>query len=154
MTSRERIDDFLRQKRLAIAGVSRQPSDFTRMMFNEFVRRGYDVVPVNPSAGEIDGRKCFARLQEIDPPVDGVLVMTKPAAAEAVVQDCAEAGVKRVWLYRATGAGAVSRKAVELCEARSIDVIAGGCPFMFWADSSFFHRVHGVFARLTGSYPR
>lgn len=154
MTSREMINDFLRQKRIAIAGVSRQHRDFTRVMFNEFVRRGYDVVPVNPSAGEIDGRKCFARLQEINPPVDGVLVMTKPAAAEAVVNDCAEAGVKRVWLYRATGSGAVSRKAVEFCEARDINVIAGGCPFMFWPDSNFFHRLHGFLAKLMGSYPR
>ena len=56
MTERQLIDDFLAQKRIAVVGVSRNPRDFTRTMFNEFIRRGYDAVPVNPNAAEIDGR--------------------------------------------------------------------------------------------------
>jgi hypothetical protein len=43
---RERIEDFLSQKRLAVVGVSRQPEDFTLGLFRESCRRGYDVVPV------------------------------------------------------------------------------------------------------------
>ena len=49
MALRARIDDFLSRKRLALVGVSRNPQDFTRSMFREFRRRGYDVVPVNPN---------------------------------------------------------------------------------------------------------
>src|SRR5512140_3030683 len=113
MTTRERIDDFLGQKRLAIVGVSRQPQDFTRLIFREFVRRGYDVVLVNPAAEEIEGRRSFPRVQDIAPPVDGVLILTPPQKTESVVLDCAAAGVTRVWMYRATGKGAVSQAAVR-----------------------------------------
>jgi predicted CoA-binding protein len=154
MTARETIEDFLRQKRIAVAGVSRQPRDFTRALFAEFARRGYDVVPVNPSAAEIDGRRCYASIGAITPPVDGVLVMTPAHAAEQVVRDCAGAGVRRVWLYRGTGQGAASSAAVAFCRSRGIRVVAGECPFMFWADAGWFHRFHGFLRRLSGRYPR
>jgi len=153
MTTRERIDDFLGRRRLAMVGVSRQPRDFTRLMFREFQRRGYDVEPVNPAATEIDGRRCFARVQDVTPAVDAALLMTPPKATEAIVRDCLAAGVRTVWLYRATGSGAVSPQAVEFCQANGIDVIAGYCPHMFWEDSAFFHRMHGFFMKLTGRYP-
>lgn len=154
MRARERIDDFLRQKRLAVVGVSRDPRDFTRSLFREFLRRGYDVVPVNPNATELEGRPCFPRLQVIAPPVDGVLVMTSPQTTEAIVRDCAEAGITRIWMYRAVGSGSVSRRAVEFCEANGISVVRGYCPYMFWSDSAFIHRLHGFFMKLTGRYPR
>src|ERR1035441_3344310 len=54
MTVIERIQDFLGQKRLAIVGVSRQPKDFSRAVLREFREKGYDAVPVNPAAREMD----------------------------------------------------------------------------------------------------
>src|ERR1051326_8655137 len=107
-SSLDSIQDFLAQKRLAFVGISRDPKDFSTTLFREFVKRGYDVVPVNPNAHEILGKQSFPRVQEITPPVDSVLVMTSAEAAETVVADCVAANVRRVWLYRATGTGAVS----------------------------------------------
>src|SRR5690242_1961861 len=101
------IRDFLAQKRIAFVGISRNPHDFSSSLFDELYRRGYDVVPVNPNAAEIRGRRCFGSVNEIQPPVDGALLMTNAATAEAVVQDCVDAGVSRIWLYRAGGEGAV-----------------------------------------------
>jgi O-acetylhomoserine (thiol)-lyase len=154
MTGRERIEDFLAQKRLAVAGVSHRKRDFSRLLFKEFVRRGYDAVPVNPRAGAIDGRRCFARVQDISPPVDGVLVMTSARQAESVVMDCAAAGVGRVWLYRAIGKGAVSKAAVDFCKSKGILVIAGHCPYMFWSDASLVHRLHRYVKMIAGACSR
>jgi len=149
----EIIEDFLAQKRIAMVGLSRQPKDFSVMLFDELCRRGYDVVPVNPGASEVLGRPCFARVQDIRPPVDAVLLMTSPAVTEAVVEDCAAAGVRRVWMYSAGVQGAVSPKAVEFCAAHGIQVVPGECPFMFFPHNGF-HRVHGFIRKITGSYPR
>ena len=151
--SLEIIEDFLAQKRIAMVGLSRQPKDFSVMLFEELCRRGYDVVPVNPSASEVMGRPCFARVQDIQPAVDAALLMTSPVVTEAVVEDCAQAGVRRVWMYSAGGAGAVSPKAVEFCAARGIQVVPGECPFMFFPHNGF-HGVHGFIRKITGSYPR
>ena len=154
MTTLELINDFLGQKRIAFVGASRNPRDFSRALFREFSRRGYDLVPVHPNAAEIEGRRAFQRVQQIDPPVDGVLVMTSAPAAREVVRDCAEAAVPRVWLYRAAGEGAMSREAVEFCQGRGIRVVPGYCPFMFWKDSGFVHKLHWLFVKLSGRYPR
>ena len=153
MTVIERIQDFLGQKRFAIVGVSRQPKDFSRAVLREFREKGYDAVPVNPESREMDGQPCFARLQEIQPAVGGALLMTPPALTDKVVRDCAEAGVKRVWMYRATGQGAVSADAVKFCEANGIAVIAGECPMMFLPGGAWFHRFHGWVKKMAGSYP-
>jgi predicted CoA-binding protein len=115
MTTMESIRDFLGQKRLAIVGVSRRPNHFSRVLFRELRKQGYDTVPLNPYAAEIDGERCFARLQDVTPPVAGAIVMTSETGSAGIVQDCATAGVRRVWLYRGTGGGAVTDEAVESC---------------------------------------
>src|SRR5215471_809977 len=97
-TRLEVIEDFLAQKRLAMVGVSRTTKDFSVLLFEELRKRGYDVVPVNPHASDILGQRCFERVQDIRPPVDTVLLMTSPAITDAVVADCVEAGVRRIWI--------------------------------------------------------
>lgn len=154
MSAMEQIREFLGQERLAIVGVSQQPADFSRTLFREFQKRGYDVVPVNPAIRDIEGKPCFASVREIQPPVSTVLLMTSPAVTEAVVRDCADAGVERVWMYRAGGTGAVSPEAVGFCESNGIAVIPGECPFMFLPGGAWFHRLHGWVKKIAGSYPR
>ena len=70
-----------------------------------------------------------------------------------MVCDCAEAGVRRVWLYRAGGKGAVSREAIECCKENGIQVVDGHCPFMFLPATAFPHRAHGFLLKITRRYP-
>ena len=147
------IQDFLVRKRIAMVGVSHDPKDFSVTLFEELCRRGHDVVPVNPSTSEVQGRRCFARVQDIQPPVEGALLMTSPEITNAIVKDCAEAGITRVWMYRAGGKGAVSSEAVEFCRESGIQVVPGQCPFMFWHDAGIVHRLHGFIRKIMGTYP-
>jgi uncharacterized protein len=150
----ETIEDFLAQKRIAMVGISRDPASFSASLYKELRRRGYDVVPVNPHMQEVEGRRCFARVQDIQPPVDAALLMTCSEATETVVHDCDEANIRRVWMYRAVGEGAVNEKAVEFCRDRGIQVVPGQCPLMFLPKAGGIHLVHGVFRKITGRYPR
>ncbi len=152
-TSLKQISDFLAQKRIAMVGVSRNPSDFTRTLFAEFKKRGYDIIPVNPNLSDLDGQRCFARVQDIQPRVDGVLVVTSSKYTDQIVHDCAEAGVTRVWLHRGEGIGAVTDEAVKFCKEHGISVVDGQCPFMFLPQTPFFHKIHGFVKKLSGSYP-
>jgi uncharacterized protein len=153
MTARKEIDDFLALKRLALIGVSRNPKDFTRSLFREFRNRGYDAVPVNPGVDDVDGVRCYANIQDIEPPVEAALLLTPASTSERVVRECDSAGVRRIWLYRATGEGAASPAAVKTCEERCIPVIAGECPFMFFPETQWFHRFHGWCRKLVGAFP-
>lgn len=51
------IHDFLVLRRIALVGVSRDPKDFSRVLFREMCDKGYDMVPVNPAL--TDGGKCW-----------------------------------------------------------------------------------------------
>jgi predicted CoA-binding protein len=156
VTTRRQIDDFWALKRLAIVGVSRDPKHFSNQIWQELRQRRYDVVPVNPKAAELDGKRCYASVRDIQPPVDGVVIMTPPDVTEAVVSDCASAGVRHVWMHRGLGGGpgSVSPAAVQYCEANGIDVVAGFCPYMFLPGTPFFHGMHAFAKKVTGSYPR
>jgi len=153
MTSLQSIEDFLSLKRLAVVGVSRNPRDFTRTMFRELRGRGYDVVPVNPNLTEVEGLPCLPHVQDANPPVEGVLLMTHPSVTDVVVRDCAQAGVRHVWMYRAGGAGAVSSSAAAYCRSNGIDLVEGECPFMFLNGASWPHRFHGFCRKVFGRYP-
>lgn len=154
MTSMECIQDFLGQKRIAVVGVSRTQGDFSRTLFREFRERGYEAIPVNPDVSEIEGQPCYARVQDIQPPVDGALLMTSPAITAKVVQDCADAHVNRIWMHRGGGKGAVNDDAVAFCHSHGMSVIPGECPFMFLPNGAWFHQFHGLLKKISGSYPR
>ena len=153
MAALAQISDFLATKRVAVVGVSRDARDFSRVLFREFLARGYDAVPVHPGVQEIEGHPCFARVGDITPPVQAALIMTAPKVTNEVVHDCLAVGVRRLWMHRGGGAGAVSPEAVAYCQANGIDVVAGECPFMFLPKAGFVHRLHGLVRRITGRYP-
>lgn len=154
MSDLNRIETFLKHKRLAMVGVSRDPRDFSRVVFRELLQRQYDVVPVNPAATSIEDRTCYALLQEIQPPVEAALILTPPEVTEDVVHECVAAGVKSIWLHRAVGVGAVSQNALSYCKEHHIEVVAGYCPLMFLPNTGFIHRVHRFFSKLSGRYPK
>lgn len=146
MPSRAVIDEFLGQKRIAVVGVSRNPKEFTNGLFRMMKEKGYDVVPVNRSAAEVEGVPCYPSVQAVPGPVDGVLVMVAPAQSAAVVDDARAAGVKRVWLYRAGHAGTVSAEAVDLARKNGMALVDGACPYMFLG--SWPHKVHRLFTHF------
>ncbi|WP_437975655.1 CoA-binding protein [Sorangium sp. So ce295] len=149
----EDVNEFLSHRRVALVGASHDDKDFSRMVMRELIDRGYDVVPVNPGGGVIEGRVAYAEVGEIDPPVEGAIVMTPPQVTEQIVRACAAAGVQRVWLHRGVGQGAVSAPAVQACQELGIRVVAGECPLMFLPNTGFVHRLHRFTKKIAGGYP-
>jgi predicted CoA-binding protein len=150
---RATIEDFLSYRRLAMVGVSRSEKDFSRALFRELKTRGYDMVAVNPGVDEIDGQRCYARITDVSPAIEGVLLMTPGSVTEKVLEDCAAAGVQRVWMYRAIGGGAVTDVGLQFCEEHGIAVVPGECPFMFLAGAGMVHGLHRFCRKLMGTFP-
>jgi predicted CoA-binding protein len=150
----EDITKFLECKRIAFVGVSRNPQHFSRALWREFLAKGYDPVPVNPQAADIDGRKCFARISDITPPVEGALLMTgTPAATDQAARECDEAQIRKIWIYKSVDDGSDHEQAMEACRSHGSTVVEGHCPFMFLPQAGMVHRVHRFFMKVAGSYP-
>jgi predicted CoA-binding protein len=153
-TLREAAEEFLSQRRIAVAGVSRDSKQPANLIYRRLRDTGHEVFAVNPNAREVEGDGCFAAVTEIPGGVDGVVVVTPPDAAPAVVADCVAAGVARVWLHRGLGPGSASEEAVAECRRNGIAVIPGGCPNMFGATSDPAHRGMLRVLQATGKVPR
>lgn len=147
MSSIEAAESFLKLKRIAFVGVSRDPKDFSRVVYKEWIARGYDVVPVNPAAAEIDGRRSFARVSEIAPPVEGAYLLVPPVQAERATEEALSAGVRHLWFHRGGGPGAGSPAALARCAAAGVTPVTDLCPFMMFSGASWFHRLHGHFRK-------
>lgn len=148
------ITKFLECKRVAFVGVSRNSQHFSRMLFREFLAQGYDAVPINPSAPEIAGLKCFAHLSEVAPPVDAALLMTgSPEATDQAVGECDRAGIRNIWIYKSVSAGGDHEQVVEASRSRGASVVEGYCPFMFLPQPVLIHRMHRFLTMVTGHYP-
>jgi hypothetical protein len=147
--------EFLQAKRIAVTGVSRTPQGHGGNAVLAGLRaRGFDVVPVNPNADEIDGSPCYHSLDEVPGPVDAVVVATRADRAEETVRDCERLGIPQVWLHRSMGAGSFSQAAVDYGRAHGVRVIGGGCPLMFGETADRGHKVMRVVCRLTRAVPR
>ena len=154
MQTRNLINEFLAVKRFAMVGVSRSREEFSRRLFDEFTRRGYEAIPVNPNAPVIEGRPCFARVKDITPPVTSALVVGPRSLQAGMLRDCAEGGVTLVWIFGISGDRSVSEEAIAVCEKHGMQVVRGYCPFMFLPEAAFFHRLHAGMAKIFGQYPR
>ncbi len=149
------IDDFLAQRRIAVAGVSRTPQGHGgNIVYQRLRARGYEVFAVNPAADTVEGDPCYRDLRSIPGGVDAVVIATPASAAESVVRECRELGITRVWMHQAFGAGSVSKEAHELCRASGIASIAGGCPLMYGPTSDGGHRFMRVILGLFGRLPK
>ena len=97
------VAEFLAGRRIAVAGVSRQASQPANAIFRRLRDTGHDVVPVNPRAEVVEGVPCFASLDAVPGPVDGLMIASPPAGAVDLVEQAARRGVRSVWLHRSFG---------------------------------------------------
>jgi hypothetical protein len=148
--------DFLAQRRIAVAGVSRTPGGAHggNVVYERLRDRGYEVFGINPNADEVEGDPAYANLSAIPGDIDAVVIATTPEVADQVMQDCVDQNVTRVWMHRSIGGGSVSAAATALGREHGITVIDGGCPLMYGEASDFGHRMMGAVLRVTGVVPK
>lgn len=150
------VQDFLAQKRIAVAGVSRDSSHHAvgNLIYQRLKSTEHDVFPVNPHMQTFEGDRCYPDLPSIPGGVDGVVIITRPEITERIVRHCNDAGVPRVWMHQSMRKGtSVSPEAVEYCRQHDIRVIAGACPMMYGAGADFGHTCMRWILKLTGGLP-
>jgi len=152
----QKVSDFLAQKRIAVAGVSRDNSHHPvgNLIFKRLKNTGHDVFAVNPAMPSFEGDPCYPDVRSIPGGVDGVVIITRPDAADHIVRDCEAAGVRRVWMHQSVAKGSsVSADAVEYCKEHGMTVIAGACPMMFGPGADLAHRCIKWFLGVTDKLP-
>ena len=141
-TIHEAASTFLANKRVAVTGVSRHPETHgSNAIYRRLRERGYQVFAVNPNAHEVEGDPSYPDLKSIPNGVEAVVIATRPELALDTVRECADLGIRHVWMHRGPGPGSVSASATEFGRAHGITVIDGGCPLMFGPTADFGHKI-------------
>lgn len=122
MTEQEQIQEFLAGRRFAVVGASVDREKYGNKVLRAYLQNHRDVVPVNPSAGKIEGVKAYADLASVPEPIDGVSIVTPPKVTEQVVEQAVARGVRNIWMQP----GAESPSAIDAARRAGANVIAGG----------------------------
>src|SRR6266536_5242413 len=123
-TIKDAATEFLANKRVAVTGVSRSAKGHgSNTVYKRLRERGYEVFAVNPNADQVEGDPSYQDLRSIPGGVQAVVIGTRPEIAEDTMRECAELGIKLVWMHRGPGAGSVSETATEYDRQYGITVI-------------------------------
>lgn len=145
---------FLSGQRFAVVGVSRSSAEAANAVFRKLRDNGYDVVPVNPGAGTLEGVPCYPDLASVPGALDGVVIATHPSVSPEIVRQAAALGIRQVWFHRSFGDGSVSAEAVRECAAHGLTPIVGGCPLMYCEPVDPGHRCIRWLLGFGGRVPR
>lgn len=154
VVTRESIDAFYRNKRIAVIGASRNKKKYGRQLFEVLRQNGFDAIAVNPNTEQIGDQPCHHSITEVPQPVEAAIAVVPPAEQDRIVRECAVAGIKRLWLHEHVMKGLSNPKAIYLCEENGIEVISGYCPFMFMPQSGFPHNAHRLLMKVCGALPK
>jgi predicted CoA-binding protein len=115
-------------KTIAMVGVSPKISRPSYFVFKYLLERGYRVIPVNPGqvGTELNGQKFYARLADIEEPIDMVDIFRNSEAALGMVKEALALKPlpQVVWMQL----GIRNDEAAKLAEDAGLKVVMNRCP--------------------------
>jgi len=114
---------ILKLKSIAIVGLSNKHHKPSYQIFTYLNRNGYETIPVNPSYGIIDDKKCYPDLESINVPVDTVNIFRKSEYILPIIQSAIKINVKAIWMQD----NVVNKEAFEAAKNAGLLVIMNDC---------------------------
>lgn len=112
--------------RIAVIGASPNPMRPSHGVMVDLRALGYDVVPVNPTANDVAGLRCYPTLRDaVDAtgPVGIVDVFRLPPACPEHAHEAVEVGAACLWLQL----GIASREAGRIAHEGGLQVVMNRC---------------------------
>ena len=111
-------------KNIAVVGMSRDPVKAAHFVPKYMIEKGYNIIPVNPLANEILGRRTYSKVSDIKSQVDIVDVFRPSEDVYSVVEDSVKKpGVRVIWLQE----GIHNTEAEKIALDNKINVVFNRC---------------------------
>ena len=119
----EEIKDIFTLKKIAVIGMSRHPIKAAHFVPKYLSEQGFDITPVNPTANEILGKKCYPDISSVEHPIDIVDIFRPSEQVLPVVQNAIKKKPKVIWLQE----GIHNEEAENLAREHGIDIVFNRC---------------------------
>tara|TARA_Y100000996_G_scaffold367353_1_gene313142 strand:- start:32 stop:469 length:438 start_codon:yes stop_codon:yes gene_type:complete len=137
-------DILSKYKKIAMIGVSNDPTKASTIVMKYMQKYGYKIYPVNPKAKgqKILGEEVFEKITDIKDTVDIVDVFRPSNEVLAIAKDTIKIGAKVLWLQL----GIRNNEAKRLVESKNIQYVENKCTKMEY--QTFFLKVRQAFPAL------
>jgi len=121
--SDQQISEILSLTKVAVVGMSKNPSKAAHYVPKYLSENGYDITPVNPTTDEILGKPCYSSISEIDKEIDIIDIFRPSDHVLPFVVEAIKKNPKVIWLQE----GIHNSEAEELATQAGIKVIFNRC---------------------------
>ncbi len=119
------IDEILsRHRTIAVVGCSPKAERDSNMIARLLLRKGHQVIPVNPGHRQILGQTCYKDLLSIPVPVEMVDVFRRSEYIAGIAEQAVRIGAKILW----TQLGVYDESAARFAQDAGLIVIMNRCP--------------------------
>ena len=122
-SSDEQIRDILSLNKVAVVGMSKNPSKAAHYVPKYLFENGYDITPVNPYSDEILGKKSYNSVSDVVGDVDIVDVFRPSDQVLPVIREAIKKKPKVIWLQE----GIHNLEAEKLARSAGIKVVFNRC---------------------------
>ncbi|MCX5781284.1 MAG: CoA-binding protein [Elusimicrobia bacterium] len=122
------MEDY-KLKKIAVIGVSQNSKKYGYKIFSDLLKAGFNVFGINPKGGEVEGKKLFSSIKEINPLPDMILTVVPPVITEKVIEEMNLLGIKRLWMQPGSESDTAISKAKEygiLVTSKKCFMVANG----------------------------
>jgi hypothetical protein len=106
-----------------MVGASANPEKPSNIVFRYLMTHGYNVIPVNPTIKEVEGKKCYANLSAIPEKVEVVDIFRRSEDIPPIVDEAIKIGAKAVWMQE----GIINDAAAEKANSAGLLVVMDKC---------------------------
>ena len=112
-----------RVKNIAVVGLSPDPARPSYAIAAAMQKFGFNIIPVRPAVQAVLGTKAYARLIDVDVPVDLVNVFRAAEFIDGIVDECIALKLTALWIQE----GIVNEPAAQRARAAGMTVIMDRC---------------------------
>ena len=122
--SDDEIKKFYTMKNIAVVGMSKNEDKPAHYVPKYLIDHGYNVIPVNPTATEILGRKSYPTVSSIPDKIDIIDIFRRSEDVPSVVEDVIKKeGIKVIWMQE----GISSKEAEKIAKEKDISTVYNRC---------------------------
>jgi len=117
------VERILQLHRVAVVGISADPSRPSHEVASYLRRVGYEILPVNPGLTNWEGLACHPNLTAVPPPVEVVDIFRRSDQVGPIVDEAIAIGARAIWMQM----GVIDEAAAARARAAGLLVVMDLC---------------------------